>query len=346
MFPSSQRSYYIGYRSVDPLDSIIFFYNYFFTWSLAIFCSLILPIFFLFGPWSFQTKRTSHFFLVSFICLANMSCLYIQPYMFAGSGEPNLSLDLCRFLVYLSAFAKPMGLYLTLLFSLERVASKVSPGKKFRFSIKRIYLLSIILIITSILSIRLWEILKYIQGTSSKILSTNLANRDFNFRYCYRSMSKENYAKILSFYIVDNWLEYIVLSLIALIYLFLFGYKFCLPYIQHRRVLSSWSVNTKFYFSLSSCILLFEFSLLVLHFIIGNEVNDNTDTQVNCLQTMMLIYNIRCIALPLIICFTCCQPFQQGIYQFVILRNYLDKYDENERNNQMMAMINSSDTTF
>lgn len=264
-----------------------------------------------------------------------MSCLYIQPYMFTGLGEPNLSFDLCRFLVYISAFAKPMGLYLTLVFSIERMITKIFRWKTFRLLMKRIYLLFIIVIITIILSIRLWEILKYIQRNSSKDFEKNPTDRALNFQYCYRSIEKENYAKILSFYVIQNPLEYIVLALIALLGIVLFISQFCRPYVQ-RRSLSRWSVNTKFYFSLTFCLIAFELILLVLHQIVGNEDNENSETQVNYLQIMILIYNIRCIVLPLLICFTCCQPWKQGIYELIIRRNYREKLnDDDERTNQI-----------
>lgn len=258
-----------------------------------------------------------------------MSCLYIQPYMFTGLGEPNLSFHFCRFLVYISAFAKPMGLYLTLLFSIERMFTKVFRWKTSRLLMKRIYLLSIILTISIILSIRLWEIFQYIQRNSSKDWETNPTDRPLNFQYCYRSIEKENYAKILSFYVIQNWLEYTLLAFITLICTFLFIYQYCLPYIQ-RRSLSRWSVNTKLYFSLTFCLILFESILFVLHLIVGNEDNENSETQVNYLQIMILIYNIRCIFLPLLICFTSCQPWKHTIYDFIIQRNYREKYDDDD----------------
>ena len=54
-----------------------------------------------------------------------MFCLYIQIYLISGPGEPNLSYHTCRFIVYISTFAKPIGIYLTLLFSIERLFTKI-----------------------------------------------------------------------------------------------------------------------------------------------------------------------------------------------------------------------------
>ncbi|CAF0830063.1 unnamed protein product [Rotaria sordida] len=339
------KSYYTAYNSIDRFDSIIFFYNYFCTWSIGIIFSLILPILFLFAPSSLHTNRTSHFFIICFICLTNMFCLYIQAYMLSGSGEPNLSFHTCRFLVYISTLAKPIELYLTLLFSIERILSKnllncISSTNNYRLYFKKFYLLLIFIGMSLIFSIRLYEILKFIKKNSS-ILNNNIISQDdqidinnqtdkLNFQYCYRSLNVGIYAKILSFYTIQYWFEYGILIIISLILLSIIIYQYCLPFLQ-QHTLSRLSVNTKFYISLSSCVILFEFVLLGLHFIVTNENNNNTSTQVNYLQMMLVIYNIRCILLPFIICLTTCNPLKQWIYQLIILRPYLDNLNENDQ---------------
>jgi len=285
--------------------------------------------------------------------------------MLSGSGEPNLSFYKCRFIVYISTFAKPIGLYLTLLFSIERIFKRIlsnfiSRTNNYRLLFKKFYLLFIFFGISFILSIRLYEVLKFLQKNpstpDSKITSrkdminndddidnnntNNSTDRILNFQYCYRSMNIETYAKILSFYIIQYWFEYAILAMIILILLCFIIYQYCLPYIQHRS-LSRLSVNTKFYLSLSSCVILSELTLQVLHIIVDPVENNNTDIQVNYLQLMLFVYNFRCILLPFIICLTTCDPLKQWLYELIILRPYLDNFDENDQTN---TTINESES--
>jgi hypothetical protein len=272
--------------------------------------------------------------------------------MLNGASEPNLSFHTCRFIVYISTFAKPMGLYLTLLFSIERIFTKILRLKTNRLLFKNVYLLFIFLGICSIFVIRLIEVLKYIQRNDqsnfeSRIISrqdrTNndtSTDRVLTFAYCYRLMSKETYAKILSFYVVQYWFEYVMLTIIGLILGFIVVYQYCLPYFQ-RRSLSYLSVNMKFYFSLSSCVISFELILQFLHLIVSAEENNNTDTQVKYLQIMLFVYNFRCIILPLVICLTSCDALKQCLYELLILHSYVNYFDEDDRIN---TMIDQSET--
>ena len=276
----------------------------------------ILPLLFIIAPGSFRMPRTAHFLLVCLVCLANLSVLCIQPYMLSGASEPNLSLHACRLVVYLSTFAKPIGLYLTALFSLERVFVKILA--KFllktahhRQLFKRCYSLSIALGILLILAMRLYEILQFVPRNSLNMKSTgnirgvmqdtdsNATARVLNFEYCFRSMKVETYAKILSFYVMQYWTDYFCYALIFLVWIIILAHQCYFSHSQ-RRSASDWSVNTKLYLSLSSCVLVFEMLLLIIHSIVDNVDYNNTLTQVNFLQTMLFTFNLRAILLPLI----------------------------------------------
>jgi hypothetical protein len=145
-------------------------------------------------------------------------------------------------------------------------------------------------------------------------------------------MTKETYAKILSFYVVQYWFEYVILTIIGLILGSIIVYQYCLPYFKHRS-LAYTSVNMKFYLSLSSCVIVFELILQFLHLIVGADDNNYTKTQASFLQMMLFAYNFRCIILPLVICLTSCDALKQCIYELLILRSYIDYFDENDHAN-------------
>ena len=275
--------------------------------------------------------------------------------MVSGSGEPNLSFHACRFIVYISTFAKPMELYLTLVFSIERIFTRIlsnyiMPTKKHRLFYKRLYFLSILIGVILILSMRLYDVLKLIKYTEriydsdddslSDTTDINNSSDDDtpSYQYCFRLMSAETYAKFLSFYLIQYWLDYVMLTLIILILLCIIIHQYFLPRLQ-RRSLSSLSVNTKLYICLSSCVIVFESILLYLHHFVSNSDDDNRDTQTLSLRTILFVYNFRCIIFPLIICLTTCDSLKQWFYQFIILRPYLDNIDEND---QTKTMIDSS----
>jgi hypothetical protein len=286
--------------------------------------------------------------------------------MLSGSGEPNLSFYKCRFIVYISTFAKPIGLYLTLLFSIERIFKKILSNfilciNNYRLLFKKFYLLFIFFGINFILSIRLYEVFKFVQIYQSKSNSSITSRKDMsnddndddntnnstdpilNFQYCYRSMNFETYAKILSFYIIQYWFEYTILAIIILILLCFIIYQYFLPYIQHRPS-SHLSINTKFYLSLSSCVILSELILQFLHIIVDAVENNNSDIQVNYLQMMLFVYNFRCIILPFIICLISCDSLKQWLYEFFIRRSYLDNFNENDQTNQSESFSSTQQT--
>ncbi|CAF3572884.1 unnamed protein product [Rotaria sp. Silwood1] len=216
------KSYYDGYSSIDRFNSIVFIHNYLWTWSIAIFSSLILPILFIFAPTSLHTTRTSNFLIICIVCLSNMCSLYVHAYMINDEGELNLSYHTCRFIVYISTFSKPIGLYLTLLFSIERLFTKILSKFLVRFIYYRqlcqqLYRLLIFLGIIIILSTRLFQVLNIIIRNQSIINQTsnddsdtyedmddqdvNATNRIVAFKCCFISMNIDNYARFLSFYI-------------------------------------------------------------------------------------------------------------------------------------------------
>ncbi|CAF5031309.1 unnamed protein product, partial [Rotaria sp. Silwood1] len=171
------KSYYDGYSSIDRFNSIVFIHNYLWTWSIAIFSSLILPILFIFAPTSLHTTRTSNFLIICIVCLSNMCSLYVHAYMINDEGELNLSYHTCRFIVYISTFSKPIGLYLTLLFSIERLFTKILSKFLVRFIYYRqlcqqLYRLLIFLGIIIILSTRLFQVLNIIIRNQSIINQT------------------------------------------------------------------------------------------------------------------------------------------------------------------------------
>jgi hypothetical protein len=307
----------------------------------------IVPLLFVVAPTSFHMHRTAHFLLVSLVCVANMSVLYVQPYMLSGSSEPDLSLNTCRLVVYLSTFAKPMGLYLTTLFSIERVFVKILA--KFllktahhRQLFKRCYSVSMAIGILIILSIRFYEIMRYIPRNSLNMKSTvnirgvmldtdsNATARILSFRFCYQSMKVEIYAKILSFYVMQYWSDYFCFALILLVCITVVAHQLDFGRSQ-RRSPSNWSVNTKLYLSLSSCVLVFEMTLRMIHEVVDNVDYNNSVTQVNYLQTMLFVFNLRAMLLPLILCVTLCEPLKRFFNELLFTRAFLENVDEIDR---------------
>lgn len=291
--------------------------------------------------------RTAHFLLVSLVCLGNTSVLYVQPYMLSGGSEPNLSLHTCRLVVYLSTFAKPIGLYLTALFSIERVFVKILAKfllktAQHRQLFKRGYSTSIALGILIILSMRLYEIMQYIPPNSPNMKSvsdirgvmldtdSNATARILHFRFCYRSMKVETYAKILSFYVMQCWSDYFCFALILLVWITVLAHQCYFGHSQ-RRSASTWSVNTKLYLSLSSCVLVFELILRMIHSVVDNLKYDNTLTQVTFLQMMLFVFNLRAMLLPLILCVTLCEPWKRFFNELLFARAYLENVDEIDR---------------
>jgi hypothetical protein len=154
--------------------------------------------------------------------------------------------------------------------------------------LKIFYLLFIGIVIGCILSIRLYEIFKLIKKDQS--ISNNNNNNDISrqdminstdrildFQYCYRSINIQIYAQILSFYVVQYSIDSVLLGIISLILLSIIINQYCLPRFQQRSSIQL-SVNTIFYLSLSSCVILFELALLSLHVIVDKNANNNSQT--------------------------------------------------------------------
>ncbi len=279
-----------------------------------------------------------------------MCCLYIQIYLVSGSGEPNLSYHTCRFIVYISTFAKPIGIYLTLLFSIERFIQKflskfILKTNIHRKLFQRLFQLMIFLGIISIFSIRLYEVLKLIPRYKYPVKQTlddtpdsfdaitdttnNSTDRTVNFQFCFQSVNIDAYARILSFYIVQYWFEYTALIIIILITIIIIIQQYRLP----RTSSSRFSVNTKFYLSLSLCLIISELIILFLHFIIDDYNNNATNIQLYAIQFLLFTFHFRCILLPLIICITICDALKEFIYELFILRPYLDNIEDNDHIN-------------
>ncbi|CAF4293524.1 unnamed protein product [Rotaria sp. Silwood2] len=351
---TAAKSYYIGYNSIDRFVSIIFIHNYLLTWSMAIFSSLILPVLFIFAPSSLRTTRTSHFLIICLVCLSNMCSLYVQAYMISDKGELNLSYHTCRFIVYISTFAKPIGLYLTLLFSIERLITKVLSNFLLRFMnycqlCQRLYTLLIFLGTILILSIRLFQVLNLIVRNQSVInvtsnddidpydsiedVSSNSTDRYITFKYCFNSMNIYTYARFLSFYTIQYWFEHFAIIIIILILLIIIIQQCLLPRIQQQNLPLHFSVNTKLYLSLSSCVIISELLLVFLHCVVDDIKYNNTDAQAISLELMLFVYNIRCILLPFIVCITTCEPLKELFFEMFISRPYLDNIDENDTTN-------------
>ena len=284
----------------------------------------------------------------------------MHPYLFSDAGEPNLSSHLCRLTVYLSTLAKPISLYLTALFGLERIVTKIitkfflTANAGHRLLFQRLFALSIFIGVTIIFALKLDQTIDYIPKNdfSSSVkskLNPNIRGVDSNstetlltFEYCYRSMSIVTYAKIVSFTLIQSWFDYLLFSLIIFSSIIIVAHQYYILRF-HQNSYSIWSINTKFFLSLSSCVILFEVILLLLHSIVANEDNRNTDTQVNFLQAMLMVYNIRSIYLPLIIFITQCHRLRELINEFFFVRPYLDQIDETDRSsNGVTAEARSS----
>ena len=263
-----------------------------------------------------------------------MFLLYGQIYLVNGFGEPNLSFHTCRFVVYISALAKPIGIYLTLLFSLERFMQKILPHFIIRRPLfQRLFQLLIFLGIISISAVRLYEVLKMISSNQSSVQltlqnddSSNSTDLDINFQYCFQSVSTDDYARILSFYVVQYWFEYTALILICLILISIVIQQYRLPISSSR-----FSINTKFYLSLGICLITWELILLFFHLIVKSEKYKSSDFQTISLKAMLFMFNFRCILLPFVICLVLCDPVKKFFYELIIARPYLENIDENDQ---------------
>ena len=290
-----------------------------------------------------------------------MFCLYNQFYLISGLGEPNLSYHTCRFIVYISTFAKPIGIYLTFLFSIERLFTKILSkfvilSNKYRQLFQRLYPLFIFLGIISIFSFRLYQVLKFLPKTRSSANETadndnippssitditdNSTDRGVTFQSCFNSMNIDTYAKILSFYVIQSWLEFALTAIIGLILLIILVQQCRLLRNQQKR----FSVNTKLYVSLSLCTIISEYLLFFFHLIVYDVTNNDTATERISLRFMLVAFNFRCILLPFIICITTCEPLKEFFYELFILRPYLENIEENDITNHQPEPFSSQRT--
>ena len=276
-----------------------------------------------------------------------MSALHVQIYFMSNSGEPRLSFHACRLIVYVSSFAKPMGIYLTLLFSIERLVVKslstsLASLSRYRASAKRLFPLAILLNVFVIVAWRLFDVLRMIKRGPSRIDTTsNLDDEasaalngsstgNISFEYCFSSMSAETYANILSFYVLQSAWEYILIVVIILVLIVTIVHQ-C--FIMPRELKSSFrcSVNTKLYFILSLSVVLSELILVFLHFLVDDHDKYNSGTQLPALQFMLFAFNLRCILLPLTICFIICDPCRSLVYDLLAQQSYLENIDEQDQ---------------
>ncbi|UJR22917.1 hypothetical protein I4U23_025945 [Adineta vaga] len=361
------KSYYISYKSLDRFLSITFIHNYLLTWSIALLCSLILPLLYLFAPGSLRTTRSTHFLLVCIVGLSYMSSLFIQAYMITNAGEPNLPYHGCRFVVYISTFAKPIGLYLTLLFSLERLFTKIFTKIYCRTKtnhqlFQRLYALLIFITLILIFFKRLYDIFKILPRKQlSNIeqaedidfdsrdditdINANSTDRNITFPYCFNSMNIDTYAKIVSFYIIQYWFEYVALGLLIVLLVIILVQQGCLSRFRPGNSVRGFSVNTKLYLSLSSCVISSEIVLLFFHLIVSDMNNDNLDSQSIALKLMLFTINFRCILLPIVICGMACDPLKQFMYELFFSRPYLENIEENDTINDRSEPFSSSQRT-
>lgn len=314
---------------------------------MGIVWTLILLLLFLVAPSSLHGSRTSFGLVICLISLAYVCVLFIHPYLFSDAGEPQLSFHPCRLVVYLSTFAKPISLYGTALFGWERIFTQIL-GRCFwktnatRKLFERVFSLSIVIGSITILSVKLYETLllvpkNNVPSAGKSEVNPNVRGIDsndtvfnFTFQYCFRSISASSYGRILSFALIQSWLDYILLGMIILSTSILMVDQFYLMRF-HSNPSSKWNVNTQLFFILASCVILFEVILLRSHSIIADVANENSDTQVNNLQIMLMTYSIRSIYLPLITCLTQCHRLRELINEFLFFRPYLEQIDETDR---------------
>jgi len=258
-----------------------------------------------------------------------MFAVLIQLYFLTGSGEPNFSMNSCRFLLYISTLAKPMNIYLIFLFSLERFTKKIL-RIEFRPQIfRRIFQIFIYCIIGLVLSIRFYQIYRLSltsrsNSDSNDDLNENSTDSTLSFRYCFSSIELSTYAKILSFYIIRYWYEYYLFGLICLLCLILI--------IQQIRLFTTHvSLHTKFYLILSLTMILSESLFLLSNYIITNPDNDNKPVQTIFLQIYLFIFHLRCICLPLLLLYIQSYPIKEFVWELIFDKPYLENIPDHDQ---------------
>ena len=301
---------------------------------MALICAIVLPSIYLIYPSILKTTRTSYLLLVCLICAANLGYISIQFYLINGKGQIILPFHLCRSIVYFSSFAKPFGLYLTCLFSFERLLTKFffkffSTIDRFRQWTRTIFTLMIFFSVISIVLIRFYQVLNLIHRVSVEPVeplgqNTNVTDPNMTFKSCFASMNTNRYATFLSFYVLQYWYEYVAFILILInLCLFLF--------FQCRSSNQQWSVNTRFYLILSIYLINAETLSTIFHLVVDDTNNIYHDIQLTGLEILLQILNLRCFSLPLIIGLVMSMPLKAFFIELFFTRPFLSQMDENDR---------------
>ena len=106
--------------------------------------------------------------------------------------------------------------------------------------------------------------------------------------------------------------------------------------------LHRFSVNTKFYLSLCSCVIGSEAVLFVDHFIIRKADNTNIESALTAIQWMIFTFHLRSIFLPIIVCILTCNPLKEFLYELFITRPYAENVEETDIINQRTNPLSSS----
>ena len=250
-----------------------------------------------------------------------------------------------------------MALYLTFLFTMERFFTKIysrfffQSVLHYRHAGRRVFVALIYLFIALIFSIRLFQVLTLIGRTaaasapesSESIVdpfgdiddtSSNSSDRNVTFRFCFQSLNIDSYGKILSFYILQEWYEQLTIVGIVLFLVIFLVYQCCLSRLERipsRSSSRTFSVNTKLYLILASCVTTSEVILVFFHLIVDDVNNNNTALQLTSLQFMLFAFNFRTFLLPLMVCFILSQPLKEFLGDFLFVRPYLENIDDTDR---------------
>ncbi|CAF0886600.1 unnamed protein product [Adineta ricciae] len=361
MDSATAQSYYTGYSSFDRFLTISFMHNYLLTWSFAFICSFILPILYLFAPGSLRTTRSTHFLLICIVALSYTFALYFQIYLVSFSGDLNLPYHACRFVIYISTFAKPMGLYLTLLFSFERVYTKILSKNYLRSKLnqrlfQKIYPLITLVVLILIFGKRLYDVFQILPHNRTTVfeqtidISNNSSNdipdvndnstdQNMTISCCFNTLNAQAYSKMLTFQISQYWFEYAIVGILFTMFITILIQQYSS---RQGNSLYQFSVNTKFYLSLCSCVIGSEAVLFVVHFIIKKADNTNTESALISIQWMLFTFHLRSIFLPVIVCILTCNPLKEFLYELFITRPYTENVEETDTINERTDPFSSS----
>ena len=259
-----------------------------------------------------------------------------------------------------------MGLYLTVLLTIERFFTKIFSRFFFQSIVhyrrlgRRVFISMIYLFIVLISSIRLYQVLSLIRrnppasasaedypDTLADIIDTakNSSDRNISFTHCFQSMNIDSYAKVLSFYVLQEWYEYVSIVGIIIFLLIFLLYHCCLSRLERTPTSRSFSINTKLYLILASCVAVSEVILVFFHLIVDDVNNNNTDVQLTSLQFMLFAFNFRTIVLPLMVCFFLSDPLKAFLRDLLFVRPYLENIDDTDQNNEQLDPFSSPQRT-